>query len=129
MSQQERSELIRHCKWVDEVICPCPWIISIEFLDFHRIDYVCHDALPYNFGASTSSNDIYTIVKNAGIFLETSRTEGVSTSDVIARIIKDYDELVKRNVKRGYKRQELGISYFKEKKIQIQLALQSIQES
>ena len=24
-----------------------PWVITQEFLDKHRIDYVAHDALPY----------------------------------------------------------------------------------
>ena len=28
MNEIERVEVIKHCKWVDEVMCPCPWVIS-----------------------------------------------------------------------------------------------------
>ena len=32
MNEKERCDILRHCKWVDEVICPCPWIITKEFM-------------------------------------------------------------------------------------------------
>ena len=44
------------------------------------------------------------------MFRATQRTEGISTSDIILRIIKDYDMYVERSFARGYKRQDLGIS-------------------
>ena len=34
MNQYERQETIKQCKWVDEVICPCPWIVSVVILNF-----------------------------------------------------------------------------------------------
>lgn len=37
---QERAESLRHIKWVDEVIAPCPWIITPEFVEKHKIDFV-----------------------------------------------------------------------------------------
>ncbi|PON72749.1 putative nicotinate-nucleotide adenylyltransferase [Parasponia andersonii] len=46
MSEKERYESLRHCRWVDEVILDAPWVISKEFLDKHKIDYVAHDSLP-----------------------------------------------------------------------------------
>ncbi len=33
MTQQERAETLKHCKWVDEVICPCPWVATMA--NFH----------------------------------------------------------------------------------------------
>lgn len=47
MSERERAETLMHCKWVDEVIMPCPWIITLDFLNKHNIDYVAHDDAPY----------------------------------------------------------------------------------
>lgn len=64
MNQDERAETISHCKWVDEVVCPCPWIITQQFMDKQHIDYVAHDGLPY---VSANSTDIYDFVKKQGI--------------------------------------------------------------
>ena len=47
--------------------------------------------------------------KKRGIFLETRRTEGVSTTEIISRILRDYDEFVKRNLKKGCSPQDLNI--------------------
>lgn len=33
-------------RWVDEVIPDAPWVITQEFIDKHKIDYVAHDSLP-----------------------------------------------------------------------------------
>ena len=39
----ERCELVRHCRWVDEVVEDAPWRIDEAFLSAHRIDYVAID--------------------------------------------------------------------------------------
>ncbi|KAJ2972212.1 hypothetical protein NQ176_g7283 [Zarea fungicola] len=75
MSAKERAESVRHCKWVDEVIEDCPWIVTREFLEENRLDYVAHDDLPYG---ADEGDDIYQPIKEAGKFLVTQRTEGPS---------------------------------------------------
>ena len=39
----ERCELVRHCRWVDEVVEDAPSRIDEAFLSAHRIDYVAID--------------------------------------------------------------------------------------
>lgn len=82
LSGAERAESVRHCKWVDEVVPDCPWIVTPEFLDKHEIDYVAHDDLPYG---AAEGDDIYAPIKQQGKFLVTQRTEGVSTTGIITQ--------------------------------------------
>jgi choline-phosphate cytidylyltransferase len=84
LSAKERAETVRHCKWVDEVIEDCPWIVTPEFLEENRLDYVAHDDLPYG---AAEGDDIYQPIKAAGKFLVTQRTEGVSTTGIITRLV------------------------------------------
>ncbi|XP_019160583.1 PREDICTED: choline-phosphate cytidylyltransferase 1-like [Ipomoea nil] len=127
MTDKERYESLRHCKWVDEVIPDAPWVVTPEFLEKHQIDYVAHDSLPYA-DASGAGNDVYEFVKAVGKFKETKRTDGISTSDIIMRIIKDYNEYVMRNLDRGYSRKDLGLSYVKEKRLRVNRGLKTLQE-
>ncbi|XP_052182666.1 choline-phosphate cytidylyltransferase 1-like [Diospyros lotus] len=127
MTDKERYESLRHCKWVDEVIPDAPWVINQEFLDKHRIDFVAHDSLPYA-DASGAGKDVYEFVKAVGKFKETKRTDGISTSDIIMRIVKDYNQYVLRNLDRGYSRKELGVSYVKEKRLRVNRGLKSLSE-
>ena len=78
----ERAETVRHCKWVDEVVEDCPWVVTPAFLEKHKIDYVAHDDLPYG---AAEGDDIYKPIKEQGKFLPTQRTEGVSTTGIITK--------------------------------------------
>ncbi|KAL6201706.1 hypothetical protein ACLB2K_025418 [Fragaria x ananassa] len=127
MTDVERYESLRHCKWVDEVIPDAPWVVTQEFLDKHQIDYVAHDSLPYA-DTSGAGKDVYEFVKSVGKFKETKRTAGISTSDIIMRIVKDYNQYVMRNLDRGYSRKDLGVSYVREKRLRVNMGLKKLRE-
>ena len=84
LTGSERAETLRHCKWVDEVIPNCPWVVTPDFLQKHKIDYVAHDDLPYG---ADEGDDIYAPIKKEGKFLVTQRTEGVSTTGIITKYV------------------------------------------
>ncbi|XP_020614527.1 choline-phosphate cytidylyltransferase A-like [Orbicella faveolata] len=123
MTEDERYESLRHCRYVDEVIRDAPWSVTPDFMELHKIDFVAHDDLPYK---SAGADDIYKEVKAMGKFVATQRTEGISTSDLIARVVKDYDVYIRRNLARGYTAKELNVSFIKEKEVQVRQKMDEI---
>lgn len=87
LSDFERAESVRNCRWVDQVIEDAPWVIDQEFINKHSIDFVAHDDEPY---VAQGHEDVYAFVKAQGRFIPTRRTNGISTSDLLARILKQY---------------------------------------
>lgn len=39
----ERCEVLRHCRWVDEVVPEAPWAVDSQFLSEYRVDYIALD--------------------------------------------------------------------------------------
>ncbi|KAF1333181.1 Choline-phosphate cytidylyltransferase b, partial [Globisporangium splendens] len=127
MTDKERYESLRHCKWVDEVVEDAPWVITDEFIEKHNIDYVCHDALPYSDASGEASEgDVYARIKAMGKFLETKRTDGISTSDLIIRIVAEYDTFIRRNLARGYTGKEMNVPFMKEQSIKFDMAVDKV---
>ena len=89
MTESERYECVRHCKWADEVVEDAPWVIGVPHLEKYGIDFVSHGE---DLSVDEFGNDVYQGIKDLNRFLVIKRTEGISTSDLVMRIVKDYDK-------------------------------------
>eukprot|EP01018_Ginkgo_biloba_P012817 Gb_06581 [translate_table: standard] len=120
-----------YISWWDDVmmrlLTDAPWVITKEFLNKYQIDCVTHDALPYA-DASGVGKDVYEHIKSIGKLKATKRTKGISTSDIIMRMFKDYNEYVMRNLARGYTRKDLGVSYVKEKQLRVNMGITKLRQ-
>lgn len=90
MNEAERYEALGHCPYVDKVIRDAPWTLTSWFLGEYEVDFVAHDDILYS---SAGSDDVYEDVKEAGMFVPMWGTEGISTSDIITRIVCNYDDV------------------------------------
>jgi len=84
MNQKERYDLLNHIKWADEIVYDVPYSPSIELLDKCGAHYCFHgDDMPVN----AQGEGAYDVMKNAGRLKVVKRTEGVSTTDFIGRLL------------------------------------------
>ena len=64
MACKERAAVVRHCKWVDEVIEGAPYEPTLEYLDSINANLLVHDAASYAF----KGHDMYNHLKKLGYF-------------------------------------------------------------
>lgn len=87
MNDHERRTMVESCKFVDQVLPDCPYIMNKEYLDFiireYKVDYVIHGDDP----CIVDGKDVYATAKEAGRYRSIPRTEGISTTDIVGRVL------------------------------------------
>lgn len=83
-NEQERYKMVRAIKWVDEVVENAPYITTLETLDKYDCDFCVHGD---DITLDVSGQDTYRFVKQAGRYRECQRTAGVSTTDLVGRML------------------------------------------
>lgn len=84
MNDHERLEMVKNCKWVDEVVFDTPYNPSLALLDSLNCDFCVHGD---DFTVTADGKDAYWEVKEAGRMKIFKRTEGVSTTDLVGRLL------------------------------------------
>ena len=84
MREDERMALVAAVKWVDELVLDTPYTPTVEFLDSLDIDFCVHGD---DMSIAADGTDAYGPVKAAGRIRIVKRTEGVSTTDLVGRLL------------------------------------------
>ncbi|KAI8877743.1 Nucleotidylyl transferase [Backusella circina FSU 941] len=84
MKEEERYAAVAACKWVDQVVPNAPYNTTVEILKEHNIDFCVHGD---DITTMADGTDCYQAVKDAGLYRECKRTEGVSTTELVGRML------------------------------------------
>ena len=84
MKETERYSILKHLKWIDEIIYDAPYTPTLDFVQKFNIDFVIHgDDLPIN----SEGKCAYDEMIQAGKFKVIRRTEGVSTTYMVGKLL------------------------------------------
>lgn len=99
-TQEERYKMVKGIKWVDEVVKNVPYISTLETLDKYDCDFCVHGD---DITLTADGVDSYHLVKAAGRYKEVERTRGVSTTDIVGRMLL----LTREHFRRGEREYEV----------------------
>lgn len=85
---EERVKIIQACKYVDEVVVAPPLRLTEEMVRELQIDYVVHGD---DFNKATLE-DQYGVALRLGIFRTVPYTPGISTTEIIQRIVSRHHQ-------------------------------------
>jgi len=84
-NQEERYQIIRSIKWVDEVVEDAPYLMTEENLDELKCDFLAHGD-DKSISRETGLNT-YQVLIDAGKYVEFKRTRGISSTDLVGRML------------------------------------------
>lgn len=83
-TEEERYQMVRAIKWVDEVVEGSPYVTNLETLDKFNCDFSVHGN---DITMTADGVDTYHLVKAANRYREVERTPGISTTDIVGRML------------------------------------------
>ncbi|TIA65549.1 ethanolamine-phosphate cytidylyltransferase [Aureobasidium pullulans] len=99
MTLNERCAAVDACRWATKSIPHAPYVTSLPWISHYGAKYVVHGD---DITSDANGYDCYRFVKEAGRFKVVKRTPGISTTDLVGRMllctkshfIKDLDALL-----------------------------------
>lgn len=87
LTDSERQAAVAACRFVDEVLPATPYVMTAEYIEHlvevHGVDYFVHGDDP----CIVDGKDVYEAARKAGRFITIPRTDGVSTTDIVGRLL------------------------------------------
>ena len=81
---KERSNILRACKWVDEVEEDTEYSVTEATLDRYNCSHYAHGDDPV---IDVDGVDVCALLRAKGRFKMFKRTEGVSTTDIVGKLL------------------------------------------
>ncbi|KAJ3120271.1 hypothetical protein HK100_012869 [Physocladia obscura] len=86
--EAERYAAVAACRWVDEVAEDAPYETQLAAIDSYRCAWCVHGD---DITTMADGSDCYSEAKAAGRYKQFKRTQGVSTTELVGRILKMSD--------------------------------------
>ncbi len=84
MNLKERIAAVEACRWVTKAVPHAPYVTSVPWIDHYGCQYVGHGD---DITSDSSGEDCYRFVKQANRFKVFKRTPGISTTDLVGRML------------------------------------------
>ncbi|PCD28763.1 hypothetical protein AU210_011320 [Fusarium oxysporum f. sp. radicis-cucumerinum] len=84
MNLAERLAATDACRWVTRSVGHAPYVTSLPYISHYGCKYVVHGD---DITSDSDGNDCYRFVKEAGRFKVVKRSPGISTTDLVGRML------------------------------------------
>ncbi|KAK2590288.1 choline phosphate cytidylyltransferase [Conoideocrella luteorostrata] len=84
MNLDERLAASDACRWVTKSIGHAPYVTQLDYITHYGCKYVVHGD---DITSDSDGNDCYRFVKQAGRFKVVKRSPGISTTDLVGRML------------------------------------------
>ena len=91
MNNKERYAAVRYCKYADIVVEDAPYTTELKYLEEYDCDFCVHGD---DTTLTSDGSDCYRLVKQANKYKECKRTKGVSTTNLVKRMLERLDNMV-----------------------------------